>query len=91
MRVLKVFKALAQCKNMTLGNLVEGVTLHAFEGKLSFSAETLQQVRKLKKVYDLHLVATDSHGLVRRERERTHRNLSNGTETAITLDEPPPG
>jgi len=36
-RVLKVLKALAEFKNMTLGDLLEGIVLHAFEGKTAFT------------------------------------------------------
>ena len=32
-RMLKVLKALAEQKDMTLGDLLEGIVLHAFEGK----------------------------------------------------------
>ena len=33
-RMLKVLKALAEQKDMTLGDLLEGIVLHAFEGKV---------------------------------------------------------
>jgi len=33
-RMLKVLKAVAELKDMTLGDLLEGIVLHAFEGKL---------------------------------------------------------
>ena len=32
-RMLKVLKAVAEQKDMTLGDLLEGIVLHAFEGK----------------------------------------------------------
>jgi hypothetical protein len=62
--MLNVLKALAALKGMTLGDLLEGVVLHAFEGECAFSDETLVQIRDLKKVYGLKLKASDSHGLV---------------------------
>jgi hypothetical protein len=62
--MLNVLKALAALKGMTLGDLLEGVVLHAFEGECAFSDETLGQIRDLKKVYGLKLKASDSHGLV---------------------------
>jgi hypothetical protein len=62
--MLNVLKALAALKGMTLGDLLEGVVLHAFEGQCAFSDETLGQIRELKKVYGLKLKASDSHGLV---------------------------
>jgi hypothetical protein len=62
-RVLKVLKALAEYKNMTLGDLLEGIVLHAFDGKLPFSAETLRKVAELKGIYELDLDAGASHRL----------------------------
>jgi hypothetical protein len=62
--MLNVLKALAALKGMTLGDLIEGVVLHAFEGESAFSAETLKQIRDLRKVYGLKLRASDSHALV---------------------------
>src|SRR6266700_1520180 len=35
-RILKVLKALAELHDMTLGDLIEGIVLHAFEGKGAF-------------------------------------------------------
>jgi hypothetical protein len=56
--VLKVLKALAEYLDMSVGDLVEGVVLHAFEGKAPFSAETLRTVDQLKAVYGLVLTAS---------------------------------
>ena len=69
-RTLKVLKALAEYLDMTLGDLVEGIVLHTFEGKSPFSSDTLQQIERLKKIYDLDLSATDSHRLEERHRQR---------------------
>ena len=62
-RLLKVLKALATELDMSLGDLLEGIVLHAFEGKAPFSAATLRQVKALKAVYGLDLSAKDSHQL----------------------------
>ena len=62
-RLLKVLKALAEYKNMTLGDLLEGIVLHAFEGKTAFSADTLRKIRELKGIYSLTLDAKASHRL----------------------------
>jgi len=62
-RILKVLKGLAEFKNMTLGDLLEGIVLHAFEGKTPFSAETLRKISELKKIYELDLDARSSHRL----------------------------
>lgn len=60
-RTLKVLKALAEYLDLSLGELLEGVVLHAFEGKSPFSAETLKQIARLKDVYGLDLGAGDAH------------------------------
>jgi hypothetical protein len=62
-RTLKVLKALAELKDMTLGDLLEGVFLHVFEGKAPFGKETIAQIAKLKTIYGLPLTAADSHHL----------------------------
>lgn len=67
-RMLKVLKAVAELKDMSLGDLIEGVVLHAFEGKTPFSAETLKEIDQFKKIYGLTLKASDSHQLKERKR-----------------------
>jgi len=62
-RILKVLKALAEFKNMTLGDLLEGIVLHAFDGKAPFTPETLRKIAELKGIYDLDLDARASHRL----------------------------
>ena len=62
-RLLKVLKGLAAELDMSLGDLIEGIVLHAFEGRRAFSAKTLKQIKMLKGVYGLDLVAGDSHKL----------------------------
>lgn len=62
-RMLKVLKALAECLDLTLGDLVEGMVLHAFENKTPFSPTTLTKIEQLKQVYGLDLEAADSHRL----------------------------
>ena len=60
-RIVKVLKALAEYKNIGLGDLLEGIVLHAFDGKTPFSPDTLRKIRDLRKVYDLDLDASASH------------------------------
>lgn len=67
-RLLKVLKALAELKDMTLGDLLEGIVLHAFEGKAPFSPETLKDIEKLRGIYGLALKAADSHQLKERHK-----------------------
>jgi hypothetical protein len=62
-RLLKVLKALATDLDLSLGDLIEGVVLHAFEGKAPFSAPTLKKIRALRAVYGLDLTAKDAHQL----------------------------
>ena len=61
--MLKVLKALADSLDITLGDLLEGIVLHAFEGKAPLSKPTLQKVEELKKVFGLTLTAADAHKL----------------------------
>jgi len=60
-RTLKVLKALAEYLDLSLGDLLEGIVLHAFEGKSPFSDETVRQIARLKDVYGLDLGASDAH------------------------------
>ncbi|WP_219468409.1 hypothetical protein [Nonomuraea rhizosphaerae] len=62
--LLKVLKGLAEYLDMSLGDLVEGIALHAFEGKAPFTPETLAKIEQLKAVYGLTLTASDAHRLV---------------------------
>jgi hypothetical protein len=62
-RTLKVLKALAEYLDLSLGDLLEGIVLHAFEGKPPFTRQTLKQIVQLKSVYGLELNARDSHRL----------------------------
>jgi hypothetical protein len=69
-RVLLVLKAFAAAKEITLGDLIEGIALHAFEGKAPFGAESLATIKALRAVYKLDLGAADSHALVERAGRR---------------------
>ena len=62
-RLLKVLKGLAEHLDMSLGDLLEGMSLHCLEGRPPFSRETLAKIEQLKDVYDLDLTAADSHKL----------------------------
>jgi hypothetical protein len=63
-RLLKVLKALAEYLDISLGDLIEGIALHAFEGRLPFDQQTLRAIGDLKGVYGLTLTADDSHLLI---------------------------
>jgi hypothetical protein len=62
-RLLKVLKGLAEYLDLSLGDLLEGVALHAFENKPPFSPATLKKIAELKRVYELDLRAEHSHRL----------------------------
>ena len=62
-RMLKVLKGLAEHLEISLAELVEGIVLHSFDGKTSFSTATLEKVSQLKLVYDLDLTSADAHTL----------------------------
>jgi hypothetical protein len=64
-RMLKVLKAIAEQKDMSLGDLLEGIVLHAFEGKAPFAPQTLKDIEQFRTLYGLALRAVDSHQLDR--------------------------
>ena len=61
--LLKVLKGLAEYADLSLGDLIEGIVLHSFEGKAPFSPETRTVIDQLKSVYGCKLTAADSHQL----------------------------
>jgi hypothetical protein len=66
-RMLKVLKALAEYLDISLGDLIEGIVLHTFEGKSPFNEETVQRIQMLKQVYDMDYDASASHRLFEEE------------------------
>ena len=75
-RLLKVLRALADYHDLTLGDLLEGIVLHAFDGKCPFSPANLERIKDLKKFYGLNLDASASHRLV--EVEPSHSGQKTG-------------
>jgi len=63
-RLLKVLKGVAEIHDLGLGDLVEGIVLHAFEGQCAFGPDTLARIADLKRVYGLQLDASAAHRLV---------------------------
>ena len=63
-RLIKVLKGLAEYHDISLGDLLEGIVLHAFEGKAPFGRQSRTKINELKKIYGLDLTAKDSHKLV---------------------------
>ncbi len=60
-RMVKVLKGLAEYHDVSLGDLLEGIVLHAFENKTPFSKETLQRIEQLKEVYGMDYGVSASH------------------------------
>ncbi|MGD0435740.1 MAG: hypothetical protein ABSB86_04710 [Bryobacteraceae bacterium] len=77
-RLLKVLKALAEYHDLTLGDLLEGIVLHAFDGKAPFSPANLERIRELKKIYGLDLDSSASHRLIESKTERRPKASSRG-------------
>jgi hypothetical protein len=63
-RMLKVLKALAEYFDISLGDLLEGIVLHAFEGKSPFDQEALERIQILKQVYHMDYDASASHRFI---------------------------
>jgi hypothetical protein len=66
-RMVKVLKGLAEYHDLTLGDLLEGIVLHAFESRLPFDEESLRKIAQLKEVYGMEYGAEMSHRLSERK------------------------
>ena len=66
-RILKVLRAFADYNDLTLGDLLEGIVLHAFDGKCPFGQTSLQRIQDLKRFYGLDLDSSASHKLIERK------------------------
>ena len=69
-RLLKVLKALAEFHDLSLGDLLEGIVLHAFDGKAPFGPESLRRIAEIKKIYGLDLDASHAHKLTETGRRK---------------------
>jgi hypothetical protein len=78
-RLLKVMKALAEYHDMTLGDLIEGMVLHAFDGKCPFGEESLKRIAEFKKIYHVDFDSKASHKLVERKPAPTRTDSKPGT------------
>ena len=67
-RMVKILKALAEYHDLSLGDLLEGMVLHAFEGACPFGETTLSRIRDLKRVYDFDLDVSHSHQLIEKNK-----------------------
>ena len=75
-RLLKVLKALAEYHDMSLGDLLEGIVLQAFDGKTPFSPANLKRIQDLKKFYALDLDSSASHRLKEIKRRSVNKTAS---------------
>ncbi len=75
-RLLKVLKGFAEYHDMSLGDLLEGIVLHAFDGKTPFKSASLQRIRDLKKFYALDLDSSASHRLTEIKRRSGNKTAS---------------
>ncbi|MFZ0798546.1 MAG: hypothetical protein WCA13_18385 [Terriglobales bacterium] len=75
-RLLKVLKALAEYHDMSLGDLLEGIVLHVFDGKTPFSSSSLKRIQDLKKFYALDLDFRASHRLTEIKRRPGNKTAS---------------
>jgi len=76
-RLLKILKAFAEYHDMTLGDLLEGIVLHAFDGKTPFSAASLERIQELKRFYNFDLDSSASHKLKEIKGRSTRKQSAN--------------
>ena len=84
-RLLKVLKAFAEFKDMTLGDLLEGIVLHAFDGKAPFSEDSRRRIADLKRFYGLDLDSSASHRL-QEPSQRRSASVPNQRKTHVRRD-----
>jgi len=61
-RMLKVLKGLAEYLDISLGDLLEGLVLHAIEGKAPpLNEDVLQRIEALKQIYDMDYDSSAAH------------------------------
>jgi hypothetical protein len=65
-RMVKVLKGLAEYHDLTLGDLLEGIVLHAFEGKAPFSKKSMERIKDLKRIYGMDYGVEAAHRMVDR-------------------------
>ena len=63
-RMLKVLKAMAEYHELSLGDLLEGIVLHAFEGQSPFDEAAIKRIDALKDVYEMDYDASAAHHFI---------------------------
>jgi hypothetical protein len=85
-RLLKVLKAFGEFHDMTLGDLLEGIVLHAFDGKCPFEKDSLRRIKELKQFYGLKLDSRASHRMKEKvagpEQAKSPQRAARGTRQA---------
>lgn len=72
-RILKVLKSLAEYFDISLGDLLEAIVLHAFEGKCAFSDKTLGHIIEFKKIFGIDFDASASHHMIDQDKPERQR------------------
>lgn len=87
-RILKVLKGLAEYYDVSLGDLVEGIVLHVFDGRLPFNKNHYLTINNLKQIYGLDLNAEESHILTESPSEEKYSFISKhmSRTSSITLN-----
>jgi hypothetical protein len=62
-RLLKVLKGFRRVSRHDSRRSLEGIVLHAFDGKTPFSPASLERIQELKRFYDFDLDSSASHRL----------------------------
>ncbi|MEM7035022.1 MAG: hypothetical protein AAF629_36115 [Chloroflexota bacterium] len=63
-RMVKVLKAMAEYHDISLGDLLEGIVLHALEGKSPFDAEAINRIDAIKQIYEMDYDSSASHRFI---------------------------
>ena len=74
-RLLKVLRAFADYHDLTLGDLLEGIVLHAFDGKCPFNQASRRRIKDLKRFYGLDLDSRASHRLMESRASQAGRRV----------------
>lgn len=72
-RMLKVLKGLAEYHDISLGDLIEGIVLHAFENKPPFNNQTLASIAQLKEVYGMDYDVSASHRFIEKPEDTNEK------------------
>ena len=66
-KMIKVLKAIAEYHEISLGDLLEGIVLYAFEGKSPFQDESINLISEFKKLYKMDYGSEAAHNLIEKD------------------------